>query len=125
MISLATKAVVTRVIAFASTFMLSLGVVGSLPKFKERRQKYFLEAATDGNLQRMRWLHLAGVNVNAASGSSPLFLAAREGQVKAVRYLLDQGADVNARDRSGNSALSEAAYYGQTSVIKELLARGA
>jgi ankyrin repeat protein len=125
MIGIFTRPLIVRAVAFTGTLMLSLGVVGSLPKFKERRQKYFLEAATDGNVRRMQWLHLAGVNVNARDGSQPLLLAAREGQVKAVRYLLDHGADIDARDRNGNSAISEAAYYGQIPIIKELSARGA
>src|SRR5205814_159121 len=120
------SALITRVIAFASTLLMSIAIVGSLPKFKERRQRYFAEAATDGNLQRMQLLHLAGVSVNSRDGScSPLFLAASEGRLNAVRYLLDQGADMNALDSTGNSALTEAAYYGHVAVIKELLLRGA
>ena len=86
-----------RAIAFVSTLVLSMVIAGNLPKFKERRQHYFSEAATDGNVRRMRWLQIAGVNVNPHD-RPPLLLAAREGRVNAVRYLLDQGADVNARD---------------------------
>jgi ankyrin repeat protein len=115
----------SRAIAFVSTLMLSLAVVGNLPKVKERRQQYFSEAATDGNVHRMRWLQMAGVNVNPPGAPPPLVLAAREGRVNAVRYLLDQGADVNARDNSGHDALAEATYFAQIPVIKELLARGA
>jgi len=121
----ALKIIGFRAIAFAGTLMMSLAIVGNLPKFKERRQRYFSEAATDGNVRRMRWLQLAGVNVNPHSASPPLVLAAREGRVNAVRYLLDQGADVNARDNSGHNALAEATYFAQVPVIKELLARGA
>jgi len=73
----------------------------------------------------MRWLHIAGVNVNPHGAAPPLLLAAGEGRVNAVRYLLDQGADVNARDNAGNTALGEATYYAQVAVIKELIARGA
>ena len=120
------SAIITRVIAFASTLMMSIAVVGSLPKFKERRQRYFAEAATDGNLHRMQLLNLSGVSVNSRDGSrAPLFLAASEGRLNAVRYLLDHGADVNAIDNTGNTALTEATYYGHVPVIKELLVRGA
>jgi ankyrin repeat protein len=125
MIGIAIKPLLFRAIAFASTLMLSLAIVGNLPKFKERRQHNFSEASTDGNVRRMRWLHLAGVSVNPHGSSSPILLAAREGRVNAVRYLLDQGADVNTRDNAGNTALAEATYYAQIPVIKELLARGA
>lgn len=106
--------------------MMSIAIVGSLPKFKERRQRYFAEAATDGNLHRMQLLNLAGVSVNSRDGSrAPLFLAASEGRLNAVRYLLDHGANLNAIDSNGNTALTEATYYGHVSVIKELLDRGA
>jgi ankyrin repeat protein len=125
MINLALKPFLLRAIAFAGTLTMSLAIVGSLPKFKERRQQSFSEAATDGNVRRMRLLNLAGVNVNPHGAPPPLVLAAREGRVNAVRYLLDQGADVNARDNSGHNALAEATYFAQIPVIKELLARGA
>ena len=126
MIGIGTNALITRAVAFASTLLMSTAIVGSLPKFKERRQRYFAEAATDGNLHRMQLLNLAGVSVNSRDGSrSPLFLAAGEGRLNAVRYLLAQGADVNALDNTGNTALSEATYYGHVPVIKELLVRGA
>jgi ankyrin repeat protein len=119
------KPFLARTIAFVSTLMLSTAIVGSLPKFKERRQHYFSEAATDGNMRRLRWLQLAGVDVNPHGAPPPLMLAAREGRVNAVRYLLDQGADVNARDNTGNTALAEATYYAQIPVMKELITRGA
>src|SRR2546429_9268388 len=126
MIGIGTNALITRAVAFASTLLISTAIVGSLPKFKERRQRYFAEAATDGNLHRMQLLHLAGVSVNSRNGGrAPLLLAASEGRLNAIRYLLDQGADVNAIDNTGNTALIEATYYGHVPVIKELLVRGA
>ena len=74
----------------------------------------------------MRLLHMAGANVNTRDKCCmPLFLAAGEGRLDVVRYLLDQGADVNAREQQGRTALTEAAFYGRLSVIKELLLRGA
>ena len=74
----------------------------------------------------MRLLQMAGAQVNSqGSCCTPLFLAAGEGRLDAVRYLLDQGADVNARDERGRSALTEAAFNGNASVIKELILRGA
>ena len=125
MIDMTLRPLIARAIAFSGALMLSLAVVGNSQKFKERRQHYFCEAASDGNVGRMRWLQLAGVSVNPQGAVPPLLLAAREGRVNAVRYLLDSGADLNARDGSGNTALGEATFYSQTAVIKELLARGA
>ena len=122
----ALKLIAVRAIAFAGTMVMSVAVVGNLPKFKERRQRYFASAATSGSVYRMQLLHLAGANVNSrGSSGTPLFLAAGEGRLNAVRYLLDEGADVNLRGGYGNSALTEATYYGHAPVIKELLMRGA
>jgi ankyrin repeat protein len=74
----------------------------------------------------MRLLQMTGARVNSqGSCCAPLLLAAGEGRLDAVRYLLDQGADVNARDEHGRSALTEAAFNGNASVIKELILRGA
>ena len=122
----ALKLIAVRAIAFAGTMLMSVAVVGNLPKFKERRQRYFASAATSGSVYRMQLLHLAGANVNSrGSSGAPLFLAAGEGRLNAVRYLLDEGADVNSRGDYGNTALTEATYFGHASVIKELLMRGA
>ena len=122
----ALKLISVRAIAFAGTLVMSVAVVASLPKFKERRQRYFASAATSGSVYQMQLLHLAGANVNSrGSSGTPLFLAAGEGRLNAVRYLLDEGADVNSRGDYGNTALTEATYFGHPSVIKELLMRGA
>jgi ankyrin repeat protein len=122
----ALKVIGTRAAAFAGTMVLSLGIVGSLPKFKERRQRSFSAAALSGSVPRMQLLHLAGANVNSGGSScAPLFLAAGEGRLNAVRYLLDEGAEVNAHSQNGNTALTEAAFYGHLPVVKELLVRGA
>jgi ankyrin repeat protein len=119
-----------RIYAFASTLTLSLAIVNALPKAREQRrlmtQRFFAEAATDGDVRRMRSLHAAGASVNARGNCClPLFLAAGEGKLEAVRYLLDEGADVNAREKPGDTALTEATFYGRLDVVKELLFRGA
>jgi ankyrin repeat protein len=79
-----------------------------------------------GGLHRLQLLHLAGASVNGRpTGTAPLVLAAGEGRLEIVRYLLDEGADLNARELHGNTALAEATYYSHVSIIKELLLRGA
>lgn len=122
----ALKIIAFRAIAFASTMVMSVAVVGSLPKFKERRQRYFDSAATAGSVHRMQLLQLAGARVNSPGVTgTPLLLAAGEGRLNAVRYLLDEGAEVNLRGAHGNTALTEATYYGHAPVVKELITRGA
>lgn len=121
-----TKRIATRAIVFSSTLFLSFAIVGFLPSTRARRQAHFTQAAADGNLRRMRLLHMTGANVNTRSHCCvPLFLAAGEGRLDAVRFLLDEGADVNARDQHGRTAITEAAFYGNLAVIKELTLRGA
>lgn len=74
----------------------------------------------------MQLLHFAGADINVRGNCCmPLFLAAGEGRLDIVRYLLDEGADVNVRERFGHTPLAEAAYYGHVPVIKELVFRGA
>jgi ankyrin repeat protein len=120
------KSIIKRALAFASTLMFSLVIVNALPSVKQRRQRYFSEATMDGSLRRMQLLHLAGANVNARGNCClPLFIAAGEGRVEVVRYLLDQNADVNAREKFGDTPLSEAVYNNHLAVAKELVFRGA
>src|SRR5262245_46532179 len=122
----ALKVIGVRAIAFVSTMVMSLAIVSNLPKFKERRQRYFVSAATTGSVPRLQLLHLAGANVNSrGAGGPPLLLAAGEGRLNAVRYLLDEGADVNLRGQYGHTALTEATFYGHLPVIKELVMHGA
>jgi uncharacterized protein len=120
------KLILPRAITFFSTLMLSFALLSFLPSARARRQTYFARAAADGDVSRMRLLQMTGASVNSrTSCCSPLFLAAGEGRLNSVRYLLDQGADVNVRDDRGRTALTEAAFYGNAEVIKELLRRGA
>lgn len=120
------KSIITRGLAFAGTLMFSLVIVNALPSVKQRRQRYFSEATMDGSLRRMQLLHLAGANINARGNCClPLFIAAGEGRLEVVRYLLDQNADVNAREQFGNTPLTEAVYHNHLGVTKELVFRGA
>jgi hypothetical protein len=126
MIGLGTTGIIARAIAFSSTLVLSMAVLSLLPGARARRQTHFARAAADGNVRSMRLLQMTGASVNTRGNCcAPLLLAAGEGRLDAVRYLLDQGADVNARDERGRTALTEATFYGNAPVIKELVLRGA
>jgi ankyrin repeat protein len=112
--------------AFASAVVLSLAIVSVLPAAKLRRQRSFAEAIMDGSFRRAQMLRLAGADINARGNCClPLYLAAGEGRLDVVRYLLDRGADVNAREKLGDTALTEASYYGHVDIVKELIFRGA
>lgn len=51
--------------------------------------------------------------------------AARKGDVKSVKEMLDKGAYVNVRDPEGRTPLTEAAWEGRVEMVNLLLARGA
>lgn len=56
---------------------------------------------------------------------SALVDAARKGDAKAVKDVIDKGTPVNGLDVSGQSALTEAAWNAKTEVVKLLLEKGA
>ena len=64
-------------------------------------------------------LALGGCTVNDGDYDrrKPLHLAAAEGRADAVKFLLEQKADVNAEDRWGNTALDEAVTARQDDII--------
>jgi len=59
------------------------------------------------------------------SGESPLHGVASVGNVRAVKVLLEAGADPNTRDNNGNSPLHRAASSGSGETVKVLLEAGA
>lgn len=73
------------------------------------------QQAEDWPTQAYNWLRI-----------SPLHEAARKGDVKEAKKLLDAGADLNARDEHNRSTpLGWAAKYGRLDMVKFLLERGA
>jgi TonB family protein len=58
-------------------------------------------------------------------GVTALMCAARDGERKNAKVLLEQGADVKARDTSGWTALTYAAAMGDLEIVKALLSKGA
>jgi uncharacterized protein len=58
-------------------------------------------------------------------GMTPLMVAAREGHVRLVRWLLDKGAAINAPAKGGSTALWLACSSGHHPVVRLMLERGA
>jgi len=67
----------------------------------------------------------ASVNTPATEGDTPLHLAAACGNFEAVRYLLEQGAEIDARNSYGATPLVRATYEGKTECARVLLEHGA
>jgi ankyrin repeat protein len=85
-----------------------------------------LHAAMAGNLDGVKLLLKAGVDINDASadGMTPLILAITRHHQDLALYLLEQGANPNLAE-AGFTALHAAAITGQLTVAKALIARGA
>src|SRR5262245_46224024 len=61
----------------------------------------------------------------AKSIAADLVTAIRNGDVRVVRKLLDNGADVNARDAEGNTPLILASFYASPECLELLIEKGA
>jgi len=74
------------------------------------------------------WRMSSPTHAECVSDSTPAMVAAREGGVETVRWLLTRGADVNARDSAGATPLHAAArpwWSEKAELVSALLASGA
>jgi ankyrin repeat protein len=78
-------------------------------------------AAAAGDIDIMKLLLERHAYIDAASptGTTPLMLAAREGQEDAVRLLLEEGADATLKDRAWRENAAEFAVRAQKPWIAE------
>lgn len=92
------------------------------------RELEFLEAASQGDLERVRALIADGAQVNFRMESTALTGAAQGGHLELVRFLLSAGADPNLLEGDppdgGFGPLSKAVYSGELEVAKLLLEAG-
>ncbi len=85
-------------------------------------------AIREGNQHIVHLLIDHGADVNAVSedrGNSPLMEAATRGDVKAVRALIQAGADPDLKTKYDQTALMLAIGEGHTQVVRDLLDHGA
>lgn len=81
-------------------------------------------AASHGDLDELRRLVAMGVNIDSCDydGRTALHLAAAEGLVDTVKYLLAKGASTHLKDRWGNTPIADAKTGKHEEVIELLVA---
>ena len=82
-------------------------------------------AATNGHVEAMKLLLEAHAYIDAESPNktTPLMMAARSGQILAVKYLLDEGADATLKNSQGWSAVEFAESVKATDIALGLKSR--
>lgn len=83
-----------------------------------------VEAASEGDLDKVKQLLQAGANINYGDGSA-LVEASATGNLEIVNFLIEAGADVNLGWKTGCTPIADAAYQGHFAVVERLLAVGA
>jgi ankyrin repeat protein len=80
-------------------------------------------AAYFGDVEMMDNLRLLGWNVNGQDydGRTAVGIAASEGHLDVIKYLISKGADLTIKDARGNDALGDARRENRTEVIKYLV----
>ena len=79
-----------------------------------------LEAATAGNVERVRGLIAAGTPLEQrdAAKRTALLLATRANHVEVARLLIDAGADVNAKDNIRDTPFLYAGAEGRNEILQ-------
>ncbi|KAG1951825.1 60 kDa lysophospholipase-like isoform X2 [Pimephales promelas] len=84
-------------------------------------------AAKNGDTEALEAIREMGTDLSLANydGRTPLHIAACEGQVKVVQYLLSKGATVFVKDRFGDTPLRNAIHLRRKDVVELLRKCGA
>jgi hypothetical protein len=119
-----------KILAFASTYILSLLLVAYYPSVRDEvnwyAQRELCQAAAKGETTKMRALTALGASPDGWNTTyAPILFAARNGQTEAVRMLLDMGVEVDTRGLWLQTPLMETGWSGHVETARLLLSRGA
>ncbi|KAG7042605.1 Ankyrin repeat-containing domain protein [Colletotrichum scovillei] len=93
-----------------------------------RQEQYLSDAVKQDNPELAQVFLDCGVSIDAqeSSGEPPLYVAAKEGTLSMVEFLVKRGADVNVRtDAKGLTPLYGATLQSRPEVVEYLLSKGA
>ena len=110
-----------------TTSALLLAFITLIPACRQDVRTELLEAARNGQSERVQSLLDAGADVNtqAPDGFTALKWAVIRGHTDTVQVLVNAGADVNIRDNLGQSALMLALEEDETQIVELLKQAGA
>ena len=91
-----------------------------MDKIKEKLNKAFLKAASNGELEEIKYLISKGADIHFMNDEA-LVWAAENGHLDIVKYLVEQGLNIHAK----NEALIYAAHLGRLDIVKYLVNQGA
>jgi ankyrin repeat protein len=98
-------------------------------KWRDKNGRTFLSRASNNDdLERVKTCYYErpeDLNLPDNAGNSPLQIAALEGYVDIVKFLLEKGADVDTRNIDKETPLIDAVENGHLEVVKLLLEHGA
>lgn len=104
-------------------FCIAIVLIVTIPVFTGEIH----EAAINGNFEKITALIQSSpdsISAKNQNGDSPLHLAAENGHLEIVKFLIEKGADVLDRNNSGRVALHQAAIKGHIDVMEFLIAQG-
>ena len=88
--------------------------MGALLEKQIRQNENLVQAAEEGNMERLSQLIKAGANVNTPDkfGNLAAHKAATKGHRKCLELLVKAGANVNKSDKMERTPITQAAMYG-------------
>jgi len=88
---------------------------------------YLINACLSGKLTIVQYFNNLGLDINIeyASGKTPLFYACKNGNINLVNYLIEKGNDIDKEDKYGMTPLFIAISSGNEKLIKYLIEQGA
>lgn len=115
-----------RVVLAALVLSLSFNALAA-KKLTDDESVEFTDAIGKGDMKVIKKYMNAGVDVNAGYFAwPPLLMAAAKGQLEAVKYFAEKGADLDyAHPMTRWTAFHHAAYDGNAEMVKFLAAKGA